>query len=193
MQYAPFSMEAIEKTVKESIEIETSEGKLSVNIGGTIDRMDSKDGTLRIVDYKTGGLPKTPENIGQLFTPSENRPGYIFQTFLYAAIMCRKQSLKVAPALLYIHKAASDTYSPVIEIGAPRQPKIPVLNFALYEDDFREHLQALLNEIFNPQEPFTQTDDTKNANIAIFINYAGDKFNCRIQSIMPPIWLFTSN
>lgn len=161
LQYAPFSMEAMEKTVKESIEIETSEGKLSVNIGGTIDRMDSKDGTLRIVDYKTGGLPKTPENIGQLFTPSENRPGYIFQTFLYAAIMCRKQPLKVAPALLYIHKAASDTYSPVIEIGAPRQPKIPVLNFALYEDDFREHLQALLNEIFNPQEPFTQTDDTK--------------------------------
>lgn len=161
LQYAPFSMEAMEKTVKESIEIETSKGKLSVNIGGTIDRMDSKDGTLRIVDYKTGGLPKTPENIGQLFTPSENRPGYIFQTFLYAAIMCRKQSLKVAPALLYIHKAASDTYSPVIEIGAPRQPKIPVLNFALYEDDFREHLQALLNEIFNPQEPFTQTDDTK--------------------------------
>ncbi|WP_287641912.1 PD-(D/E)XK nuclease family protein [Bacteroides sp.] len=161
LQYAPFSMEAMEKTVKESIEIDTSEGKLSVNIGGTIDRMDNKDGTLRIVDYKTGGLPKTPENIGQLFTPSENRPGYIFQTFLYAAIMCRKQSLKVAPALLYIHKAASDTYSPVIEIGAPRQPKIPVLNFALYEDDFREHLQALLNEIFNPQEPFTQTDDTK--------------------------------
>lgn len=161
LQYAPFSMEAMEKTVKESIEIDTSEGKLSVNIGGTIDRMDSKDGTLRIVDYKTGGLPKTPENIGQLFTPSENRPGYIFQTFLYAAIMCRKQPLKVAPALLYIHKAASDTYSPVIEIGAPRQPKIPVVNFALYEDDFREHLQALLNEIFNPQEPFTQTDDTK--------------------------------
>lgn len=161
LQYAPFSMEAMEKTVKESIEIETSEGKLSVNIGGTIDRMDSKDGTLRIVDYKTGGLPKTPENIGQLFTPSENRPGYIFQTFLYAAIMCRKQPLKVAPALLYIHKAASDTYSPVIEMGAPRQPKIPVVNFALYEDDFREHLQALLNEIFNPQEPFTQTDDTK--------------------------------
>ena len=161
LQYAPFSMEAMEKTVKESIEIDTSEGKLSVNIGGTIDRMDSKDGTLRIVDYKTGGLPKTPENIGQLFTPSENRPGYIFQTFLYAAIMCRKQPLKVAPALLYIHKAASDTYSSVIEMGAPRQPKIPVVNFALYEDDFREHLQALLNEIFNPQEPFTQTDDTK--------------------------------
>ena len=161
LQYAPFCMEAMEKTVKEYIEIDTPKGKLAVNIGGTIDRMDSKEGTLRIVDYKTGGLPKTPENIEQLFTPSENRPGYIFQTFLYAAIMCRKQPLKVVPALLYIHKAASDTYSPVIEMGAPRQPKVPVLNFALYENDFRDHLKTLLTEIFNPQEPFNQTNDTK--------------------------------
>ena len=67
---------------------------LPLNIGGTIDRMDSKGDTLRIVDYKTGGTPKTPESIEQLFTPADNRPNYIFQTFLYAAIMCRKQGLK---------------------------------------------------------------------------------------------------
>ena len=55
--------------------------------------MDSKGDTLRIVDYKTGGTPKTPESIEQLFTSADNRPNYIFQTFLYAAIMCRKQGL----------------------------------------------------------------------------------------------------
>ena len=75
--------------------------------------------------------------------------------------MCRKQSLKVAPALLYIHRAASDTYSPVIEMGPARQAKTPVTNFAFYEDDFRERLSALLREIYNPDEPFTQTEDKK--------------------------------
>ena len=70
--------------------------------------MDSKEGTLRIVDYKTGGSPKVPANIEQLFTPAEGRPNYIFQTFLYAAIMARQQALKVAPSLLYIHRAASE-------------------------------------------------------------------------------------
>ena len=55
--------------------------------------MDAKESTLRIVDYKTGGSPKIPANIEQLFTPSETRPNYIFQTFLYAAIMSRQQSL----------------------------------------------------------------------------------------------------
>ncbi len=90
----------MEEKVSEEITIRTGQGPFTLRLGGTIDRMDAKEGTLRIVDYKTGGSPKTPANIEQLFTPSETRPNYIFQTFLYAAIMSRKQSLMVAPALL---------------------------------------------------------------------------------------------
>ena len=161
LNYATFSMEGMEQEVKEVTEIDTPAGKLKIQIGGTIDRMDSKDDTLRIVDYKTGGAPKTPENIAQLFTPAEGRPNYIFQTFLYAAILCRKQTKKVAPALLYIHRAAQDTYSPVIEMGAARQPKQPVNNFSFYEDEFRERLQQLLEEIFSLHTPFDQTEQTR--------------------------------
>jgi len=160
LQYTPFEMVAMEKKVSEKITIQTALGPLTLRLGGTIDRMDAKEGTLRIVDYKTGG-PKIPANIEQLFTPSETRPNYIFQTFLYAAIMSRKQPLMVAPALLYIHRAASESYSPVIEMGEPRKPKIPVNNFAFFEDEFRERLQALLEEIFDEKEPFTQTEDMK--------------------------------
>lgn len=161
LQYAPFRMEGMEQEVREVMEIETPQGKLALQIGGTIDRLDSKGDTLRIVDYKTGGTPKTPESIEQLFTPSDKRPNYIFQTFLYASIMCRKQSLKVAPSLLYIHRAASDSYSPVVEMGEARQPKMPVNNFAFYEDEFRERLHSLLQEIYNKEEVFCQTEDTK--------------------------------
>lgn len=161
LQYTPFEMVAMEKKVSEKITIQTALGPLTLRLGGTIDRMDAKEGTLRIVDYKTGGNPKIPANIEQLFTPSETRPNYIFQTFLYAAIMSRKQPLMVAPALLYIHRAASESYSPVIEMGEPRKPKIPVNNFAFFEDEFRERLQALLEEIFDEKELFTQTEDIK--------------------------------
>ena len=161
LQYTPFEMVAMEKKVSEKITIQTALGPLTLRLGGTIDRMDAKEGILRIVDYKTGGSPKIPANIEQLFTPSETRPNYIFQTFLYAAIMSRKQPLMVAPALLYIHRAASESYSPVIEMGEPRKPKIPVNNFAFFEDEFRERLQALLEEIFDEKEPFTQTEDMK--------------------------------
>ncbi|KAA6343282.1 ATP-dependent helicase/deoxyribonuclease subunit B [termite gut metagenome] len=159
LQYAPFELIAMEQTVEETITLEAADG-IEIKTGGIIDRIDSKNGFLRIVDYKTGGSPKTPVNIEQLFTPAEDRPNYIFQTFLYAAIMSRKQKLKVAPALLYIHRAASETYSPVIEMGETRKPKIPVDNFSLYENEFRERLQLLLEEIYNSQEPFTQTEHT---------------------------------
>ena len=161
LQYAPFSMVGMEKKVQEEVTVNTPESPIKIRIGGTIDRMDCKDDTLRIVDYKTGGSPKTPTNIEQLFTPAEGRPNYIFQTFLYAAIMSRQQSLKVAPALLYIHRAANENYSPVIEMGEPRKPKIPVNNFAFFEDEFRERLQTLLEEIFGNETPFTQTENTK--------------------------------
>ena len=161
LQYAPFSMTGMEKKVQEEVTVNTPESPIKIRIGGTIDRMDCKGDTLRIVDYKTGGSPKTPTNIEQLFTPAEGRPNYIFQTFLYAAIMSRQQSLKVAPALLYIHRAANENYSPVIEMGEPRKPKIPVNNFAFFEDEFRERLQTLLEEIFGNETPFTQTENTK--------------------------------
>ena len=160
-EYTPFTFLDSEVKVREDITVRTPQGEIRSCIGGTIDRTDCKDNMLRIVDYKTGGEPEAPESVESLFLPARKRPHYAFQTFLYAAIMCRKQPLKVAPALLYIHKAASDTYSPVIEMGAPRQPKVPVLNFALYENDFRDHLKTLLTEIFNPQETFNQTNDTK--------------------------------
>ena len=107
-------------------------------------------------------------SIDKIAAPSETRPNYIFQTFLYAAIMSRQQSLMVAPALLYIHRAASENYSPVIEMGEPRKPKIPVNNFAFFEDEFRERLQTLLEEIFSEEEPFTQTEDTKKCSYCDF-------------------------
>ena len=170
LKYAPFCMEGMEKKVTEVMEVNTRSGKVTVNIGGTIDRLDSKGDTLRIVDYKTGGSPKTPESIEQLFTPAAGRPNYIFQTFLYATIMCRKQTLKVAPALLYIHKAASEDYSPVITMGPARQEKTEIKDFSLLEQEFRERLQKLLCEIYDPSVPFTQTEDEKRCAYCDFRN-----------------------
>ena len=63
-----------EQPVQEDIEIKTPKGIIKSRIGGIIDRLDSKDGTLRIVDYKTGGDADTPPNVESLFTPLKNAP-----------------------------------------------------------------------------------------------------------------------
>lgn len=163
LRLAPFTFVASEVSVSENIDIRTPKGIIKSHIGGQIDRIDSKDGTLRIVDYKTGGDADTPPDILSLFTPDRKRSNYVFQTFLYASIVCRKlrergDSRRVAPALLYIHRAAASDYSPVICLKEPRKPAEPVDDFSRHEGEFRARLDTLLETIFHPDIPFTQTD-----------------------------------
>lgn len=164
LRYAPFTFSGSEHFVSEDIDIRTPRGILKSRIGGIIDRLDTKDGTLRIVDYKTGGDADTPANVESLFLPDKKRSAYVFQTFLYASIVCRKlrekgSDLRVAPSLLYIHRAASQDYSPVIRMGEPRKEKEAVEDFSQYENLFRENLNQLLEVIFNPEIAFNQTDN----------------------------------
>ena len=155
--YAPFTFEESEKEVYEELNVHSPVGNFTTRIGGFIDRMDSKDGVLRIVDYKTGGSPDAPNSLDSLFVPDKKRSGYIFQTFLYACIMSKLSPQKIAPALLYIHRAASDDYSPIIKIKEDKVVE-EVTDFSIYEARFREKLQELLDEIFHPDIPFTQTE-----------------------------------
>ena len=66
LRYAPFTFIASEMEVDEPIDIQTPKGVIKSRIGGIIDRMDSKDGTLRIVDYKTGGDARSEEHTSEL-------------------------------------------------------------------------------------------------------------------------------
>ncbi len=165
LRYVPFTFVGAETSVSEDIEIQTPKGIIRSRIGGTIDRMDMKDNTLRIIDYKTGGSAETAKSVEALFTPGKDRPNYIFQTFMYASIICRQlreknHQEKVAPSLLYIHRAASDDYTPVIQIKVDpnKREKTEVTDFSVYESEFREHLKELLETVFNPDIPFTQTE-----------------------------------
>ena len=158
IRYAPFQYVESEKSVVEKVTIHTPSGDFQSQIGGYIDRLDSKDDTLRIVDYKTGGTPDMPPSVESLFIPDKKRSNYVFQTFLYATIMSRLQKMKVAPSLLYIHRAASEDYLPVICLKEGRKEAEPVTDFSIYENEFREGLQKLLDEIFHPEIDFTQTE-----------------------------------
>jgi len=154
---APFEIVALEKDVAENFETETTYGNISLKIGGIIDRVDQKNGILRILDYKTGGIPKSPESVDALFEDQTDRSNYIFQLFLYSIIVQHLQSTKtIMPEILYIHKAAQENYSSTIKIGLPKQ-KIEVENIKLYEKPFLENLDSLLKTLFNKDEPFKQT------------------------------------
>ena len=64
--------------------------------------------------------------------------------------------MKIQPTLYYIQKSADESYEPTITVGGKGNE---VNDFAeQYEKEFRERLQSLLEEIFNPEVPFMQTE-----------------------------------
>ena len=166
LRLAPIHMESPEQKVTATLDLDTAIGPLRVEVGGIVDRMDivtnreTGQQTRRIIDYKTGGSVQKANDLEQVFTPHPNRPGRIFQTFLYADIVSRQhEELPVSPCLLLIHRSANEDYSPVIEMGPPRKKK-PVHDFAPYRDEFRDRLRRLLEEIFDPAVPFAPCEET---------------------------------
>jgi len=154
---APFEMIALEKKVTEEIEVETPSGAIKLNLGGIIDRMDRKDGLLRVLDYKTGGKALEPKTAEELFVYNGKRANYIFQTFLYAIIVQnQKPETDVVPQILYINRAAKEDYSPVINIGF-KQTKTPVTSIRPFQEEFRHRLLLLFDQLFDPKTPFSQT------------------------------------
>jgi CRISPR/Cas system-associated exonuclease Cas4 (RecB family) len=132
--------------------------QLEVNFKGSIDRIDNVGDSVRIIDYKTGAGKTNFKDIPQLFDSSkDSRPNQILQVFVYGLFYLNQNpGVKLSPAVYYLRSIFND-FNPKIIMD-----KIPVndLNSCLLE--FKEKFDEVVEEIFNPSVPFTQTQNNKN-------------------------------
>ncbi len=162
-RHAPFRIIGTEK--ERAIELKA--GDVTLKVGGRLDRIDVMDGRLRIVDYKTGAYKLTDkvkmENVVGLTAahepsaPKRSEERYYLQTFLYALAEMEHSgtTLPIQPVLFFPIKAGQEDYDPSLKIDGE-----PVLDFARqHAEAFREGLEAILADIFNPARPFTCTSD----------------------------------
>lgn len=191
--YTPFKYIGSEKQVRFPYTVKGKDGEeIKLNIGGIIDRVDIKEGTLNIVDYKTGGGKKdTKTSLENIFANEGTSSGYRFQALLYSvAIMellnrnenlgndkelswieeIKKMDIKrVVPSLLYIHKKANaEREDFIIDID-----KQPVNDVAEYKEEFLERLQCVLQDIFDSNRPFTATEDRERCTYCEYCNICG--------------------
>jgi CRISPR/Cas system-associated exonuclease Cas4 (RecB family) len=155
--HAPFTMEAIEtENLFASVEIKHKPGKAVY--GGKIDRVDSKENVLRIIDYKTGSDSLSFKDVDELFNRSKkNRNKAAFQTFLYA-LLYRKthfkyDSMKMVPGLFNRDYLFKDT----AQFGF-KQESVFINDISPMLPEFEMRLTELFEEIFDPEEVFDQTD-----------------------------------
>lgn len=136
----------------------------SVRFYGYSDRIDKMpDGSLRIVDYKTGSLHKDFAGLAGLLSHlPEGRNGAVLQTLIYSMVAERMQQRGelegrgVTPSLYYVRYLGKEEYSPLLN---DKSAGHEVNSYADYREDFEAHLSATLCELFDPATPFAATED----------------------------------
>ena len=138
----------------------------SVRFWGYSDRIDRMpDGSLRIIDYKTGSLHKDFAGLSALLSHlPEGRNGAVLQTLIYSLVAERMQKRGdlegrgVTPSLYYVRYLGKEEYSPLLNDQSVSRE---VNSYAEYRDEFERLLSSTLVELFNPEVPFTATEDKK--------------------------------
>ncbi len=171
-KHAPFHLIGLEKEVISHIRINTDQ---KVNIGGTIDRLDEKEGNIRVIDYKTGSGDDFFGDIEELFMQTKHKTKKaIFQTLLYSYILnsADNSNKNYYPGVVWVKKIFT---SPDYTLKKGTRTKNDPLILKNVEDEYLSELTLHLNELFNPEIPFKQTEYEDNCKVC---NY---KSICRKQ------------
>lgn len=152
--------------LEDEMKLQIKTQKNDVFLKGIIDRIDSDvNGTnIRIVDYKTGKVDARdlkPGNLDVLIT--ETKYAKAFQVIFYKYLYLKSLNIK----------DEDDIQTGIISI---RNLTTGFLEFKLKEEtenlleEFEDLLQTLIDEIFDPEVDFTQTEDTDECKYCDFKN-----------------------
>lgn len=162
VRFTPFHYIESEKKVRATI---TLSDRRIVQLKGFIDRVDSLDRVLRIVDYKTGSGKLEFESVEGLFDKeAKDRPKAVMQVFLYAWMyqqLPEYTGMPIQPAIYYLRTLFQRSFNPVVEQKKGRGKADKVNSFQDFASDFEDKLRQCLDEIFNLDIPFTQTETGK--------------------------------
>ncbi len=168
IEYCPFCILSLEKAYYFDIKTMANNNSISISTGGIIDRVDKKNGIVRILDYKTGTAEIDFKSILDLTDKNlKKRPKAVFQTFIYSEAF--KNSFPnetiIEPCIIKVKEIFSDNYQTFTS-----QNKEPINNYLIFRDDFLQELTNIVAEIFDTNLDFSQTLNLKNCEFCDFNN-----------------------
>lgn len=144
-------------------------GGREFNFSMSIDRIDSLDDgkKLRFIDYKTGNDSLEAASVEDLFGKKDC--GAIFQLMLYCIAYADIYGYEgdIMPVVYKFTKMASDGMPPL------KVASNPLLNYKDIEEEFRDRLDSMLDEIFSPEGEFAQTQCHDNCQYCPFAAICG--------------------
>ncbi len=155
-----FTVDSLETAVAYDFPFESNGRKMNVRFEGRADRIDRMaDGSMRIIDYKTGGKHLDYKGLDSLFNGAPgDRISNIVKTMLYAMMQYHSSADDVRPALYYLRAMHDRDYSPLLE---DREHKTLGAMYSQYMEEFEALVAEKLAELFDTSVPFRQCDDVK--------------------------------
>jgi len=172
---APFELMGAEKGIYSTIDVPVDGKILHVNIGGTIDRIDKmQDGTVRIVDYKTGNVTGKMnfKSVEDVFDEQkgEHRPSQAFQVLLYSYVYMQKYCGENPEPVIYAVRSDISARDSRFKVGDEKPQRLLTSgNIRAYADEFAGRLKDLLATILNPETRF----EARPSSYCQYCNFAG--------------------
>jgi ATP-dependent helicase/DNAse subunit B len=176
MEYAPFEVLGLEESEGYALDLTIDSGK-QIGLKGIIDRIDKKDGIVRVIDYKTGQDDKVLTSIESLFDRDDKkRNKAAMQTFFYALLYANKNpdADNVVPGIFNSKEMFSKDFDYHLKMqGEKPTQKTPVYNALPYLEEFKLGLTNLLEELYSPKVAFDQTEDLKKCSYCPYTEICG--------------------
>ncbi len=168
----PFTYIASEK--KQSIHWTlNAETNCHFNFKFIIDRIDKRDGLLRIIDYKTGSDQTKAKGLESLLNQdgTHSREKAIMQLMLYCNAYAQAEDYHdgIKPVIYQIRKInITDSFDVTYDSHI-------INNYLTDFDnaDFLDRLTNIIKELFNPEVPFRQTDNKDICKYCQFVEFCG--------------------
>ena len=141
-----------------------------VLLGGYADRIDSlNDGTIRVVDYKTGKSHLEFNGIDSLFE-GKNRAQFsnLTQTMLYSMVLKHNFSRNVVPELYFVRYMQNEDYTPRLIDKAAEDREV---DYNTYAEEFEQTINNKLQELFNLNIPFEQCPEEESKEICAMCDF----------------------
>ena len=173
-EYMPFQVISLERENKYEnyLKIEVGDRFYDIKLGAEIDRVDKKDGLVRIIDYKTGRDETEIGDLENLFkrdieTKYKNSRKAGFQTFFYAWLYAQKfgRDNSIKPSLFNIKKLFQPDFNYSFTSHGEK-----IEDVRIYLESFEENLKLLLEEIYDLGTPFSQTEEIEKCSYCEYKN-----------------------
>lgn len=168
MRIAPFTIESLELDCRCMLPL--SDGGTAL-LTGKIDRVDSlADGTLRIIDYKTGSGDTEFVSIPDLFGDEEKtRNKYALQTLFYCLMYKDGRLDNIEPHLFVVRKvSADDKVSTLVHMKGGTS-----LKWKDVRDDYTAALDSfIVSELLNPEKNFKRIERKNSGDYDLCANCA---------------------